>query len=196
MGEALSHMVDSHPHRAAPVHSSCALVERPAGGEEEETGGRTPSAKLMRRMPSVKSVLGIPGRDLRTDIERGQNVAERGHIIGLEVASALMRATAAGSAEEPALRELASLSMSGPDNYVITSHALNMRYFKGEQELVSYIDDYARLGRGDARLKTEAARYVSHFIMEMHTNRLKPFLRCVGRERTGEMVDILQSVLG
>ena len=187
MGEALSYMVDGCPYHAASRRFSAIKNDKKVDS----------NAKLKRRMPSVQSVLDIPGRDLRTDNEREKNVAERGHIIGLEVAAALMRATAVDSATAEAdLRELVSLSISGPDNYVITSHALNMRYFKGEQDLVAYIDNYSQFGEGDPQLKTDGARYVSHFIMEMHTRRLKPLLRGVGQQRTSKMVDILQSVLG
>ena len=173
------------------------VLKAPEGHSSDEDLGLVPLSRIKRKMPSLATILRQPGRDMRSVSERAKNIAERGHIIGLEVAAALLDAvmTQQDTQEEKVVvAEALSCSLSAPDNFLVTSHKRNMAYFKGEKDLAKYIRGWSTTTERK-EYRTEAAQFVVTCIFQYHTKRLRPLMRAMEPTKAGKASFILNCVL-
>ena len=160
---------------------------------KKESPAPNPTVPHVRRcMPSVRTILRLHTelypRDLRGPEELRLNIAERGHILGLEVTNHLLRHASAPIT--PVQLEAVSMSLGAPDNFVVTSHAENMRYNAGERDLCCYLGN-----SGVISTPSEEAKKVAHFILHYHTVELRVLARCLPRETCLRLSKVLESML-
>ena len=141
---------------------------------------------MRRVMPSVEQIRAIPGRDLRTANEKRLNLADRGHILGIAVATTLMRATRCDTIVEiPGTITLVAIAIGSPLNFVLTTHERNLNYYEGEKQLIACIvNGSAPVGEG--------ARFVAGYILEMDS--LCVLERVISSKRCARMASILCNI--
>ena len=143
---------------------------------------------VRRSMPALDTIVRLyPERDLRCPEDKRLNNASRSHILGLEVASALLEATASPGGDTAATVEAVSMSLGAPDNFWVTNQPVNVeRYHKGERELCF------ALRQGSYTSSLEARRVVEE-IITCHTKNLRVMARCLPKKRCRCMVELLST---